>query len=164
MQIGTCSEKDPATGSNLRGDACPLDSRTIFVSVASYRDFQCRYTVESIFLRAKNPNRIRVGVVDQIIEGEDPVCDEPIEPCDSKPDQALCKYKDQVDILKVDAPLSIGPVFARVSSASFVQERRDEVNLTTLFGYCTAYWPSHVSRRVLHDPIRCPCHIYNQLG
>ena len=27
--------------------------------------------------------------------------------------QALCKYKDQVDVYTMDAPLSVGPVFAR---------------------------------------------------
>jgi [Skp1-protein]-hydroxyproline N-acetylglucosaminyltransferase len=53
------------------------------------------------------------GVVDQIIEGEDVRCDEPIEPCDKNPEQALCKYKNQVDVYVMDAPLSIGPVFAR---------------------------------------------------
>lgn len=61
-----------------------------------------------------NSKRIIItGVVDQLIKGEDPVCNEPMEPCDVKPDQALCKYIDQVDVYQMDAPLSIGPVFAR---------------------------------------------------
>lgn len=51
--------------------------------------------------------------MDQIIEGEDAICNEPIEPCEKDPDQALCKYKDQVDIFKVEAQLSVGPVVAR---------------------------------------------------
>lgn len=55
----------------------------------------------------------RSGVVDQIIEGEDDKCDAPIEPCETNPNQALCKYKDQVDVYTMDAPLSVGPVFAR---------------------------------------------------
>lgn len=61
MRVGTCEEPDPVTGSRVRGDACPADMRTIFVAIASYRDFQCRYTLESVFLRATNPDRIRVG-------------------------------------------------------------------------------------------------------
>lgn len=61
MKIGTCAIADPVTGSNVRGTGCPLDERTIFVAIASYRDYQCRYTVESIFRRAKNPRRIRIG-------------------------------------------------------------------------------------------------------
>lgn len=54
-----------------------------------------------------------LGVVDQIVDGEDEVCNEPIEPCDEKPNQALCKYQDQIDLFKMEARLSIGPVFAR---------------------------------------------------
>ena len=61
MKVGTCNEPDPVTGSKVRGDACPVDQRTIFIAIASYRDYQCRYTLESAFLRAKNPDRIRVG-------------------------------------------------------------------------------------------------------
>mmetsp|Transcript_15517 Transcript_15517/g.20214 ORF Transcript_15517/g.20214 Transcript_15517/m.20214 type:complete len:501 (-) Transcript_15517:54-1556(-) len=86
---------------------------TIYVAIASYRDWQCRYTVESIFNRAKYPERVRVGVVDQIEDGEDAPCDIPIEPCDEKPEQALCKYQDRLDVFHVEAALSVGPVFAR---------------------------------------------------
>ena len=55
---------------------------------------------------------IPTGVVDQLAEG-DPKCDEPIEPCDVNPEQALCKYQDQIDVYQMEAELSIGPVFAR---------------------------------------------------
>jgi hypothetical protein len=54
-----------------------------------------------------------VGVVDQIVDGEDDVCNVPIEPCESKPEQALCKYKSQVDNYEMEAQLAVGPVFAR---------------------------------------------------
>lgn len=86
---------------------------TIFVAIASYRDWQCRYTLESIFNRAKFPERVRVAVVDQIEDGVDVPCDVPIEPCEDKPEQALCKYKDHVDVYEMEAALAIGPVFAR---------------------------------------------------
>jgi Glycosyltransferase (GlcNAc) len=61
LSIGSCSVPDPKTGSYQRGDDCPVDDRTIYFAIASYRDFQCRFTVESAFGRAKNPKRIRVG-------------------------------------------------------------------------------------------------------
>jgi len=112
LSIGTCATPDPGSGSFQRGNECPPHERTIFVAIASYRDWQCRYTVESIFNRAKYPHRVRVGVVDQIVDGDD-VCNAPIDPCDEKPDQALCKFHDQVDNYIMDAPLSVGPVFAR---------------------------------------------------
>jgi [Skp1-protein]-hydroxyproline N-acetylglucosaminyltransferase len=107
MKVGSCV--DPTK----HGDACPPEQRTIFVGIASYRDFQCRLTVESIFTRAKHPERIRVGIVDQIVNGEDPLCNEPVKPCTDDPAQALCKYIQQVDVYEMAAELSIGPVFAR---------------------------------------------------
>mmetsp|Transcript_3180 Transcript_3180/g.7534 ORF Transcript_3180/g.7534 Transcript_3180/m.7534 type:complete len:603 (-) Transcript_3180:98-1906(-) len=113
MKIGTCAEPDPVTGSSVRGEDCPPDQRTIFIGIASYRDYQCRLTLESAFKRAANPNRVRVGVVDQVVVGEDVACDKPVKPCEEDPEQALCKYKDQVDVYTMDAPLSVGPVFAR---------------------------------------------------
>jgi hypothetical protein len=60
LKIGSCSVPD-ANGSHQRGEDCPEDDRTIYFAIASYRDFQCRFTVESAFGRAKNPKRIRVG-------------------------------------------------------------------------------------------------------
>jgi [Skp1-protein]-hydroxyproline N-acetylglucosaminyltransferase len=113
MEIGSCIERDPRTGKFNRGDDCPVNQRTIYVGIASYRDFQCRQTVESIFLSAAYPERIRVGVVDQIVHGEDPRCDAPQKPCTEDPNQALCKYSSQVDVYEMEARLSIGPVFAR---------------------------------------------------
>ncbi|GAX23656.1 hypothetical protein FisN_12Hh230 [Fistulifera solaris] len=112
LQIGTCIEPDEQ-GRYNRGESCPLDKRTIFVGIASYRDFECRSTAESIFLRAQHPERIRIAVVDQIVDGEDALCNAPLLPCDTHPEQGLCKYKDQIDVYQMDAALSIGPVFAR---------------------------------------------------
>jgi len=111
MQVGTCITPD-FNGNMQRGDDCDLKDRTIFVAIASYRDWQCRYTVESALSRAKYPERIRIGVVDQLNDGDDH-CDVPIKSCDSDPSQSLCKYIDQVDVFQMDALLSIGPVFAR---------------------------------------------------
>ena len=86
---------------------------TIFVTVASYRDWQCSSTVESAFSRASHPERIRVGVVDQIDEKDKPCSVPPNGSCDENPDQATCRHRNQVDYLTVDASLSVGPVFAR---------------------------------------------------
>lgn len=69
MKIGSCAHPDE-DGNYARGDSCPLNERTIYVAIASYRDWQCRETVISIFSRAKYPERVRVGVIDQIVEGE----------------------------------------------------------------------------------------------
>ena len=113
MQIGSCVTPDPLTGDHARGDDCPVNERTIYVAIASYRDWQCRDTVTSIFSRATYPNRVRVAVTDQIVEGEDGKCNAPYKPCTDDPTQALCIYKSQLDVFQMDAQLSIGPVFAR---------------------------------------------------
>lgn len=89
MKIGTCAEPDPVTGSHVRGEDCPINQRTIFIGIASYRDYQCRQTLETAFRRAENPRRIRVGVVDQIVVGEDVACDDPIKPCEEDPEQVI---------------------------------------------------------------------------
>jgi [Skp1-protein]-hydroxyproline N-acetylglucosaminyltransferase len=112
QSIGTCIEPD-TMGNYNRGDDCPLHQRTIFVSIASYRDFRCRQTVESIFLRAAYPDRVRVGVVDQIISDKDVSCNLPMISCDTDAEQALCKYSKHIDVYEMDAALGIGPVFAR---------------------------------------------------
>jgi Glycosyltransferase (GlcNAc) len=86
--------------------------RTIFVGIPSYRDKHCRFTVESIFARAKYPERIRVGVVDQL-EDQHQSCDLPMYPCTEEPRQALCQYRQQIDVYEMDYKLAVGPVFAR---------------------------------------------------
>lgn len=113
MKIGSCVTPDEKTGDHARGDGCPADDRTIYVAVASYRDWQCRDTVASIFSGASFPGRVRVAVTDQIVEGEDGSCDAPRVPCESDPGQALCAHGSRLDVFRVDAALSIGPVFAR---------------------------------------------------
>ena len=86
---------------------------TIFVAIASYRDFQCRQTIESIFSRATHPERIRVAVVDQIDKEVDVPCSQPEFPCESNPNQILCKYKNYIDFYTMEAQFAMGPVFAR---------------------------------------------------
>ena len=89
---------------------------TIFLMVASYRDFQCRDTVVSALERAQLPNRIRVGVVQQNAPG-DVDCATPDTPCDSgvagAEDHTLCARASQVEVYHMDAEAATGPVFAR---------------------------------------------------
>ncbi|CAM9091058.1 unnamed protein product, partial [Ectocarpus fasciculatus] len=80
--------------------------------IASYRDFQCRETIASLFSRADHPERIFVGAADQIVD-EDVGCVTLPRPCEEDPEQMLCKYKDQITVYKMDAKLATGPVTAR---------------------------------------------------
>ena len=91
---------------------------TIFIAVASYRDYQCPQTVTSIFARAKHPERIRVGVVDQLdFQQQDVSCWTSLSslsiPCTTDPSQIWCRYANQMDFYEMDATFAVGPVFAR---------------------------------------------------
>lgn len=89
-----------------------VSMETIYCSVASYRDPECTGTVEDLFARAQYPERIRVAILDQRVNG-DPICAEPATPCATDPHQALCKYRHLIDVFEMDAVLAVGPVFAR---------------------------------------------------
>jgi [Skp1-protein]-hydroxyproline N-acetylglucosaminyltransferase len=99
-------EKTMKIGSSLDG------LETIYCSIASYRDPECTLTVEDLFARAAHPDRIRVAILDQRVDG-DSVCAQPVKPCNEDPSQALCKYRHLIDVFEMDARLAVGPVFAR---------------------------------------------------
>ena len=89
------------------------DKPTIFIAIASYRDPECVPTVESIFGRAKYPERLRVAIIDQRAKG-DPTCRPPSESlCRQSPDNDLCAYIGQIDYMEFASELMVGPVFAR---------------------------------------------------
>jgi hypothetical protein len=83
---------------------------SIFLMIASYRDFQCRETIASAFMRASIPDRLFVGVVDQVLPG-DVNCVDPEVSCTELPEQPLCKYRNQISVYKMDAKFSTGKRF-----------------------------------------------------
>lgn len=54
--------------------AIPAQNRRIFVSIASYRDTECQWTVKDLFDKARHPDRITVGLLWQSIPEEDADC------------------------------------------------------------------------------------------
>jgi hypothetical protein len=126
-------EEATAIGSYYRAEHENFDSEkpTIFVAIASYRDPECRLTVESVFARAKYPERIRVAIIDQrrrrrskggvldandeFGEGEgDPTCRPPSsKSCRKSSDNILCQYIGQINWIEYDDEYMVGPVFAR---------------------------------------------------
>lgn len=101
------------------------DDGSIFLSVATYRDENCINTVKWAFEKAKNPEKLFVGLVQQnchkdcksgILEGGKVEAVEPDENCyksfcegDGK---ELCE-KGHVRVLDIDEPESLGPYAAR---------------------------------------------------
>lgn len=81
----------------------PIKKDTIFVSVASYRDYECSATINSIFKKAKNPHNVFVGICEQNKENEA---------------KELClsdnyKYLNNIRIKKLDYTEARGPTYAR---------------------------------------------------
>lgn len=77
----------------------PKNNRTIFVSIASYRDKDCSNTLNSIFEEASNPNNIYVGICQQNNQ-KDPDCFNP-------------KYKNNIRIIRFNEKEAKGPTYAR---------------------------------------------------
>ena len=95
-----------AVGSKVNGQ------ETIFLMIASYRDFQCRETITSAYLRSDHPERLFVGAVDQTVPGDIGCLDLEI-PCSQDNTQMICKYRDQISVYNMDAKSATGPVTAR---------------------------------------------------
>ena len=85
---------------------------TIFLMIASYRDFQCRETITSAYAKSDHPERLYVGAVDQTVPGDTGCLDIEI-PCTVDDKQPICKYRDQISVFHVDASMATGPVTAR---------------------------------------------------
>ena len=80
------------------------NNKTIFISIASYRDFYCSKTLESAFLNATNPQNIFVGLCIQNDEND--------ESCYlSNP--SLVKYKNNVRTINLKHYEAKGPTWAR---------------------------------------------------
>jgi hypothetical protein len=76
---------------------------SIFVSIASYRDSECPATIRDLFEKAAFPARIRVGVLWQVVPGEDDDC---LAIADNVP-------REQLRSLTVHASESQGACWAR---------------------------------------------------
>ncbi len=75
-------EKKPKANGHFAIGKSKKDNR-IFVQIASYRDRECQYTIKDLFEKAKDPDRLQVGVCWQY----DPVKDEDCFQVSTRPDQ-----------------------------------------------------------------------------
>jgi [Skp1-protein]-hydroxyproline N-acetylglucosaminyltransferase len=87
----------------IKRDLELTDNQTIFVSIASYRDKYCRYTIADCFQKAKFPGRIFVGVCEQ-----NDISDE-----DCLKSKTADIFKDNIRIMRVNADEAKGPMYAR---------------------------------------------------
>jgi hypothetical protein len=102
IQVSGCVQ-EPDNWTMSRHDVIP---RTIFVSVASYRDDECKDTVYDLFDKAKNPDNVFVGVCQQNKENE--------EDCfDKCPECSQRKQSGHIRVANFDYMDARGPTFAR---------------------------------------------------
>lgn len=83
----------------------------IFVSIASYRDPECQYTVKDLFEKAKHPERVFVGICWQVDPNEDRDCF-----------QVKVEYPKQVREIKHHINDSKGGCWARAEAHSLLRD------------------------------------------
>jgi hypothetical protein len=66
-------KRAPRTAGHAMFPWVETDDKTIFLAIASYRDEECKVTVENMFMRANNPRRLFLGIFEQN-DNVDPIC------------------------------------------------------------------------------------------
>lgn len=86
---------------------------TIFIGVSAFRDKRCPTTLYNYISKAKHPQRLRVGLVQQNDASQDPDCVKGY--CDLMKADAKykdfgdkCPYKEQIKVTRVEAKLAAG--------------------------------------------------------
>ncbi|KAH9089535.1 hypothetical protein Ae201684P_007704 [Aphanomyces euteiches] len=100
---------------NLRPPAprMPDGPFDIFLGISSYRDgVRCGFTLFTAFSRAKYPERVFVGLVDQT-QDDDAICIEEYCKLAKASEWKKCKYKKNIRIDKHNSIQSKGPTVAR---------------------------------------------------
>jgi len=88
--------------------------KTIFVSIASYRDTYCSRTLESLYENAKNPDRVYVGICVQNKEANEECALE-------KPE--LTKYNKNIQTIRLKHFEAKGPTHARYLCATLFADQ-----------------------------------------
>jgi hypothetical protein len=88
----------------------PIKPNSIFVSIAAYRDDECRDTVWDLFDKAADPDNIYVGVVQQIKEGAED-CFNQCPQCKARKDSG------HIRLIHYDASQAKGPCYARYQAS-----------------------------------------------
>ncbi len=93
---------------------------TLFIGISAFRDPRCPKTLYNLFTKAKYPDRVTIGVVQQWKSSEDDDCLEGY--CsmveEMNPDMweaagGVCPHYHQVKMLRLDYRESLGPCYAR---------------------------------------------------
>jgi hypothetical protein len=101
---------------------------TLFLGISGYRDSErCSKTVFYAFTEAQWPEKLTVGIVEQVA-AQDPHCVDMYCAYIAKmrPDlvkiHGPCPYKDQIKVKRVDYSESKGPVYARAMQGELMED------------------------------------------
>uniref|UniRef100_H3H424 Glycosyltransferase 2-like domain-containing protein n=1 Tax=Phytophthora ramorum TaxID=164328 RepID=H3H424_PHYRM len=96
----------------------------IFVGLSVFRDgYRCGKTIFTGLKRAKYPERLFFGVVDQVNDGDERCLDEYCKMAEAEwPDKGPCPYKDHVRVDIHSASESRGPTLARYQQQKLIQQ------------------------------------------
>ncbi|RHY85299.1 hypothetical protein DYB37_012447, partial [Aphanomyces astaci] len=93
----------------------------IFIGISSYRDgVRCGFTLFTAFSRATHPDRVYVGVVDQVLPTDATCLDEYCKLSTSH--WGECKFKAHITIDSHDAAASQGPTIARHAQQQLIRD------------------------------------------
>lgn len=106
-RVGSCMQAPE----DWRVPFYPKIPGTIFVSIASYRDDECKDTVIDIFNKATNPTNVFVGVVQQNTADQKEDC---FDKCDACATRKRAGYIRVLNFSHLDAK---GPTFARYQAS-----------------------------------------------
>eukprot|EP00472_Partenskyella_glossopodia_P003541 CAMPEP_0197515742 /NCGR_PEP_ID=MMETSP1318-20131121/778_1 /TAXON_ID=552666 /ORGANISM="Partenskyella glossopodia, Strain RCC365" /LENGTH=544 /DNA_ID=CAMNT_0043064195 /DNA_START=382 /DNA_END=2016 /DNA_ORIENTATION=- len=94
--------------------------------LSAFRDPRCGQTVANAFIRATHPNRIYVGIVQQNLEEKDEFdCVAVYCELMKREGHKKCPWLDHIEIVRVDARESKGPIWARAIGAVMVRPYHD---------------------------------------
>lgn len=106
---------------------------SIFISIASFRDSELKYTLRDIFLQAQYPTRIFVGIIlqiydtdeDQELYGYDQIYSSTFFPSSCHyNDDILSILQTNIRVLRINAEDSRGPCWARSSAQSLWKDEK----------------------------------------
>lgn len=95
-----------------KSDSWKRPDTTIFLGISSYRDKRCPQTLKNYFTKAKYPERIRIGVVQQNAREDVDCVAEYCKLMDAS-EGPSCPHYDKIRIVRVEAKLAAGPCYGR---------------------------------------------------
>jgi len=93
-----------------------INMNNIFVSIANYRDNVCIDTIDSLFMNAKNPDNIFVGICQQNNEEIDMDC----------VNNSKVINKNNIRIIRIPYYDAKGPVYARYLCSSLIDKKNEK--------------------------------------